>query len=483
MIIAYVVVILLSCNQKPHQILSNKNLISKYFEINIERDTTLVTEEGLKFVIPKGAIFASSKICRIEVKAALKLADILKAGLTTTSDRKLLSSDGMFYFNVVDDEVAKIVKPIKVEIPIQNYSPNMALFKGVDNLGKLDWTQPTPLTPSLSSSRIANGQRIYMANCANCHKISSDYTGPGLSNSVNDADREYFYEWVRNPLSNFYIGNSDSAKIKNAFRAACLKKKWRPILMSTFSSLSDSSIEDIRSYIKTQVNEAESNSIADSISMCYDSCLSAFRNQVLSFNYFSQTANNNDTFNNNVAFNSINNKDLVSKYQVSISSFGWYNLDYFLHLENNCTPTEIKISKLSKLDKNYHVYFIMTKLKVVSELVLNYDNGKLSFYDDSLILLPQGQQAKLLIYTENVDGTVTYGIKSLNIQKQNIVKVDLLKKSSNEFLETLNHILVSSNKQDTMKFNALNSSDSKSKFDMKSNAPCCPCDLLDSTIK
>ena len=51
-----------------------------------------------------------------------------------------------------------------------------------------------------SNSAFAQGEALFKAQCANCHKIDGDYTGPWLK-GVRDRQpsKEYIYEWMANP--------------------------------------------------------------------------------------------------------------------------------------------------------------------------------------------------------------------------------------------------------------------------------------------
>ena len=84
-----------------------------------------------------------------------------------------------------------------------------------------------------------NGEALFKANCANCHKPDKDYTGPALK-GVRDRmpDAEWLYKWVANPA-----GTNDPY-------ATDLKKKWAPTIMQAFSNLKKTEIDAIIEYVE-----------------------------------------------------------------------------------------------------------------------------------------------------------------------------------------------------------------------------------------
>ncbi len=77
--------------------LNADNLTVQSFIINTAVDTNITTKQCIKISIPKGAIEAASQNVTLEIKEALSLDAMLKAGLTTQTKDGILSSEGMFY--------------------------------------------------------------------------------------------------------------------------------------------------------------------------------------------------------------------------------------------------------------------------------------------------------------------------------------------------------------------------------------------------
>ncbi len=86
----------------------------------------------------------------------------------------------------------------------------------------------------------ADGEALFKANCANCHKPDKDYTGPALqgwAGRVPDAD--WIYKWVHNPAQ----------MIATDAYSKALFEKWKPTVMTAFASLKNEEIDAIMKYV------------------------------------------------------------------------------------------------------------------------------------------------------------------------------------------------------------------------------------------
>ncbi len=85
-----------------------------------------------------------------------------------------------------------------------------------------------------------NGEILFKANCASCHKTDNDFTGPALKGSLQrwGGDKKAMYDFIRNP-----------ALSENAY-AKSLKMKWAPIIMTSFK-FSDAQLDAIMNYVQT----------------------------------------------------------------------------------------------------------------------------------------------------------------------------------------------------------------------------------------
>jgi hypothetical protein len=117
---------------------ADKFLSPQIFKVQGNRDTVIETTGGILIAIPAHSFLnntadeVDSEI-EVEVKEALNAFDIMKAGLSTTSDGKLLETGGMFYVNARQDgKNLSIVQNKGLYVNIPNHQPdkNMMLFEG-----------------------------------------------------------------------------------------------------------------------------------------------------------------------------------------------------------------------------------------------------------------------------------------------------------------------------------------------------------------
>ena len=111
-----------SCNSSRNaELFSTDSLKTEQFTINTDKDTVLQTPGGALLNIPKGSLESTDgNSVTLEIKEAYAIADIIKAGLTTTSNGQPLSSGGMIYINPKAGQKVTIKKPLRVAIPSNN---------------------------------------------------------------------------------------------------------------------------------------------------------------------------------------------------------------------------------------------------------------------------------------------------------------------------------------------------------------------------
>ncbi len=74
-----------------------------------------------------------------------------------------------------------------------------------------------------NQSLAADGAALFKANCASCHKIDKDFTGPALKGWKDRVPAgDWIYKWIENPAA------------QNDPYATTLKAKWKPIVMTAF---------------------------------------------------------------------------------------------------------------------------------------------------------------------------------------------------------------------------------------------------------
>ena len=133
-----------------------KNTIvkSQFFDINPSKDTLIIGKKGTKIIIPKGSFVDKkgniiTKNIQFELSEALTINDMILSNLTTSSNGKLLETDGMIFINAsANGKNLTINKdnPLYIEIPTKKKKPNMQVYEGIrDEKGNMNWINPKKL--------------------------------------------------------------------------------------------------------------------------------------------------------------------------------------------------------------------------------------------------------------------------------------------------------------------------------------------------
>jgi hypothetical protein len=121
------------------------------FIITNNADTVIETRDGLVVGIPAHAFSTASPATELRIQTALHAYNIVRLGLSTTSNGQLLETGGMFSIEGFDNgRSLSIAKPLRVQVPTHKVNPAMQLFDGVaDSSGTINWVNPRPLTQQL----------------------------------------------------------------------------------------------------------------------------------------------------------------------------------------------------------------------------------------------------------------------------------------------------------------------------------------------
>lgn len=132
---------------------ADRNLPTQLFEINPDKDTVIETMGGMVFAIPAGAFLNATEPVTLEIREAVTPFDIIKAGLSTTSNGELLETGGMFYLNARSGETSLKInpdKPVYANVPTNEIRPNMQVFDGERTPeGGINWVNPKPMEKQL----------------------------------------------------------------------------------------------------------------------------------------------------------------------------------------------------------------------------------------------------------------------------------------------------------------------------------------------
>jgi cytochrome c2 len=105
-------------------------------------------------------------------------------------------------------------------------------------------------TNNANAGDYASGEKIFKANCASCHNMEKNLTGPALKGILDRApSEEWIYKWVRN---NNTLRASGDAYANKIF------KDWNGAAMNVFEWMSDEQLSDVVTYITTYTGKTES---------------------------------------------------------------------------------------------------------------------------------------------------------------------------------------------------------------------------------
>jgi cytochrome c551/c552 len=135
-----------------------------------------------------------------------------------------------------------LLSPFKDISPhLYNSTVNMIHLRSI--MGKLTFIAAFCFFVLFSNQSFSqDGKALFSQNCASCHAINKNLTGPALA-GIEDRwpDKKMLYAWIKN----------NQAVIKSGYPYAVdLYNQWNKTQMNLFTSLTDKDIDAILGYIK-----------------------------------------------------------------------------------------------------------------------------------------------------------------------------------------------------------------------------------------
>jgi hypothetical protein len=144
-------------NQEIHTELDDKAPLSRvpieYFEWENEAEVVL-SKSGVLLSIPENAFLLNGEIYKgkatVQYQEAIDAATIMKSGLSTASDGRLLETQGMFGIQAFSEDGKELsINPkvgLYVQVPVDEHKAGMQLFSGEKEAdGNINWVNPVPL--------------------------------------------------------------------------------------------------------------------------------------------------------------------------------------------------------------------------------------------------------------------------------------------------------------------------------------------------
>jgi mono/diheme cytochrome c family protein len=274
-----VLILCTACNSKKENTLNTAALPTQVVTIDPSKDTTLQTRRGAIIRIPKDALQVDGKsTVQLEIKEAYDITEMVMGGPVTQSDGEPLSSGGMIYINAVGENTVRITKPISVALPTPFLDDKMQLYKGdVNGDGTINWKDPKPLPDNPQLKGLQAGRAIFINNCATCHGIDKDITGPALAHILKRSSWMFGFpgnegdQYPHNLLYEFTRNSQEILADKYDY-FNCLFNRYHKALMPSYPNLTDQDLNNLYAYIENE-SEAKNLPIPDNgILKCADSC-------------------------------------------------------------------------------------------------------------------------------------------------------------------------------------------------------------------
>lgn len=422
-----------SCNTRKtasQKILTGSNLQSRFIQLKAGTSYTLKTPGGAVVKIPGNAFTAEPGTeIQLELKEAYTLQDILMAGLVTESNGKPLRSAGMIYINATTGGLpAALAKPIKVSIPTDVFDDRMQLYRGEINADSIvNWIEPQPLDTNQFTQRLLKGRKLFLANCASCHKPTQDFTGPALAKCRERApDKDWPYRFITNTV----------VMVESDPYARKLMNKYKSV-MTAFPQLGKDNIEAILDYCD---NEAALNPISlpvlkDSQTVTVpcgtDTVYYAKPDTAIKIIPEDDSLNDADyipdeiiqtkkeEYNEPLRSGFTDPNRTSGMYDFEIKTLGWYNIDAFAEGYKGSRLVTVEADLKMTDAADMHVYLFCADKKMLS---VGYDkNGnrysfnKIGnkiplFMNDRTVLLAFGSKGEKMYY-----GTATFFVKETQL--------------------------------------------------------------------
>ena len=439
------VFLLAACNTHQSKIVDPSLLESQVITVDPSKDNIFRTVHGAIIQIPKGGLQSNgNSSVKLEIKEAYSIADMVRGGLLTQSDGKPLSSGGMIYINAVDENNVRIVKPISVAIPSPSLDQNMELYKGeIRSDGSINWKDPQPFPENPQLKALAAGRAIFMNNCASCHAIEKDLTGPALAHILKRnawmVRQQAFEGDSLGSYNLLYAYTRNSAKIiRTSYEYFnCLHNKFNRRPKPAFPNLTDEDLDNLYAYIENE-SEVRNLPVPDNgIRNCMDSCriynetkrnLQEIKSRLeqdstymldLTYHFPPLPPPTPDTFPDIDTLPAPPMLDKVQPsenkslyYQFKIDVFGWYNVDQLLG-KAGMEESKLSVHVDGAEENRYNIFLVIPSIKLFAEggKLNQGDNTYGFFLKDGSIPLPQNNKAYILAMGES-DGNILFAMQT-----------------------------------------------------------------------
>ena len=98
------------------------------------------------------------------------------------------------------------------------------------------------LGAKLTMADVAEGEKLFNANCTSCHAINDKVVGPALKDVDKRHNEAWLIKWIKNSQALVKSGDAEALKIYNEYNQS---------VMTAFPQFSDDQVKSILAYVKT----------------------------------------------------------------------------------------------------------------------------------------------------------------------------------------------------------------------------------------
>lgn len=470
-----------------------ERIASEIFTISLNRDTVLLTSRGARIDIPIGTLATQGdSLVQLEIREAYSLEEMIRGGLTTSAGGEPLSSGGMINIQAKGGQDVRIAKPMRVSVPAPFLEPGMRLYKGeTDSSGRLNWTQPQPLSPGAPAIKIDSGMILFQAHCATCHGIGKDGTGPNLAHFLKQfpPGSEFYDAFCSRYLHgsvpgwpNENSGQNDSSSADQANAANSDQEIWGSCSkyylyhqhlrhqfgsVGTYSQLSRAELATIYRYVQNESDRQalpvpNRQGLLDCLDSCqaYKSAMAAIQRLEDSLEQLKRplTSENRNPAATTPALASADpspqlpapnkpSEQVVPEenysvyYQFSIESFGWYNIDVLSKEINGNLESSLLARVTGRYREKLDIFLILPDQKTYVRggpaiqgegyYAFNENNGK--------IFLPQHARGYILAMKET-ESSIAWALRQFTTSSDQTINLQLNESTMEEFKKAVESI-------------------------------------------
>ncbi|WP_343673344.1 cytochrome c [Chitinophaga sp.] len=402
--------------------LKAENLPTQLVTISTSRDNYIRLSGGIIIQVPANTLKnANGDSVKLEIKEALKLEEMIAAGLYTLSNGELLASGGMLYIAPMAGQDVKILKPVKVIVPADDIREGMQLFKGEVKDSAINWVAPQPLEVSKPDTRLANGKTLFQNNCAPCHNTTKKIVGPPLFGAIQ--------RWKNDTTAVYEFTKNMAAAINKYPQAACIYNEYR-ISMPAFPTLTKEDLDDIYKYIHEKgMNKLGCMPAEYAIGTACDSC-DYIRKLADSLHYMDGGLTDSSKGNvANTVMPTISNSVIQPPsvyYSFEISAFGWFNVDLFLSKNQQVGSSTLKVILGGLTSPTLYPVMVIPSWKIIQPGNISSNGSYFYFFkkEDGSIQLPTNEPGYIFVLGEKGD-TLRFGIMNFVTGGDQTIKINI----------------------------------------------------------